>query len=69
MLLFIVREFIVVYLIWENLEMLKDLILYSEIIFVKEVWVIIWNEILFIEILIENCYKYVYCSIENSFRW
>lgn len=53
MLLFIVREFIVVYLIWGNLEMLKDLILYSEIIFVKEVWVIIWNEILFIEILIE----------------
>lgn len=53
MLLFIVREFIVVYLIWENLEILKDLILYSETIFVKEVWVIIWNEILFIEILIE----------------
>lgn len=53
MLLFIVREFIVVYLIWENLEILKDLILYIEIIFLKEVWVIIWNEILFIEILIE----------------
>lgn len=53
MLLFIVREFIVVYLIWENLEILKDLILYIEIIFLKEVWVIIWNEILFIGILIE----------------
>lgn len=54
MLPLIVRESIVVYLTWENLEMSKDSILHSETIFAKEAWVIIWNETLFTEISIEQ---------------
>lgn len=54
MLPLIVRESIVVYLTWENLEMSKDSILHSETIPAKEAWVIIWNETLFTEISIEQ---------------
>lgn len=50
----IVRESIVVYLTWENLEISKDSILHSETILAKEAWVIIWNETLFTEISIEQ---------------
>lgn len=50
MLPLIVRESIVVYLTWENLEISKDSILHSETILAKEAWVIIWNETLFTEI-------------------
>lgn len=54
MLPLIVRESIVVYLTWENLEISKDSILYSETILAKEAWVVIWNETLFTEISIEQ---------------
>lgn len=55
MLPLIVRESIVVYLTWENLEISKDSILHSETtILAKEAWVIIWNETLFTEISIEQ---------------
>lgn len=56
MLPLIVRESIVVYLTWENLEMSKDSILHSETILAKEAWVIIWNETLFTEISIKQLY-------------
>lgn len=54
MLSLIVRESIVVYLTWKNLDMSKDSILHSETILAKEAWVIIWNETSFTEISIEQ---------------
>lgn len=68
MLPLIVRESIVVYLTWENLEMSKDSILHSETILAKEAWVIIWNETSFTEISIEQLLQVLHCSTENSFR-
>lgn len=54
MLPLIVRESIVVYLTWENLEISKDSILHSETILAKEAWIVIWNETLFTEISIKQ---------------